>query len=76
MSPIALSHSLPLPRGWPHRVRSAVVQVISLARTSLALTQGWASNSMNPQLRRQQICTESAGTTSNHESGPACQAGS
>jgi len=49
---IALSHSLPLPRGWPRRVRSAVVQVISLARTSLALTQGWASESMNGQLRR------------------------
>src|SRR5436309_15921174 len=44
---------LPLPRGWPGRVRSAVVQVISLARTSLALTQGWASESMNPQLRRE-----------------------
>lgn len=46
-------HPLPLPRGWPRRVRSAVIQVISLARTSLALTRGWASNSMNPQLRRQ-----------------------
>ena len=47
-----LSHYLPLPRGWPRRVRSAVVHVISLARTSLALTQGWASESMNGQLRR------------------------
>src|SRR5881628_1803855 len=53
MPSIALSHSLPLPRGWPRRVRSAVVQVISLARTSLALTQGWASESMNGQLRRE-----------------------
>src|SRR5437867_9087069 len=53
MPPIALSHSLPLPRGWPRYVRSAVVQVISLARTSLALTQSWASESMNHQLRRQ-----------------------
>jgi len=52
MPPIALSHSFPLPRGWPRRVRSAVVQVVSLARTSLALTQGWASESMNGQLRR------------------------
>src|SRR2546425_3318579 len=43
---------LPLPRGWPRRVRSAVVQVISLARASLALTRGWASESMNRQLRR------------------------
>jgi len=53
MSPIALSHSLPLSRGWPRRVRSAVVQVNSLARTSLALTQGWASESMNRELRGQ-----------------------
>jgi len=53
MSPIALPDSLPLPRGWPRRVRSAVVQVISLARTSLALSQGWASESMSPELRQQ-----------------------
>src|SRR6185436_501829 len=53
MLPIALSASLPLPRGWPRRVRSAVVQVISLARTSLALTHGWASESMSPELRQQ-----------------------
>src|SRR5712692_5053437 len=52
MPPIALSHSLPLPRGWARRVRSTVVQVISLARTSLAHTQSWASESMNGQLRR------------------------
>jgi hypothetical protein len=55
-------HPLPLPRGWPRRVRSAVVQVISLARTSLALTQGWASESLNPELRQQaevgRLCQE------------------
>jgi hypothetical protein len=45
--------TLPLPRGWPRRVRSAVVQVISLARTSLAVAQGWASESMSPELRQQ-----------------------
>lgn len=43
---------LPLPQGWPRRVRSAVVQVISLARTSLALSQSWASESLNRELRR------------------------
>ena len=53
MPQIPLSTSLPLPRGWPRRVRSAVVQVISLARTSLALTRGWASESMSPELRQQ-----------------------
>jgi len=52
MRPIALSDSLPLLRGWPRRVRSAVVQVISLARASLALTQGWASENISCQLRR------------------------
>ena len=51
MPPNALS--FPLPRGWPRRVRSAVVHVISLARTSIALTQSWASDSMNHQVRRQ-----------------------
>jgi transposase-like protein len=55
MSPNTPSYSLPLPRGWPRRVRSAVVQVISLARTSLALTQGWASESLNPELRQRAV---------------------
>jgi hypothetical protein len=53
MPPIALSHSLPLPRGWSRRVRSAVVQVISLASISLALNQRWVSESMSPELRQQ-----------------------
>src|SRR5882672_9773022 len=53
MSPNMLSSSLPLPRGWPRRVRSAGRPGhLSLARTSLALTQGLASESMNHQLRR------------------------
>jgi transposase-like protein len=55
MSANTLSYSLPLPRGWPCRVRSAVIQVISLARTSLALTQGWASESLNPELRQRAV---------------------
>jgi hypothetical protein len=48
-----LSTSFPLARGWHHRVRSAVIQVISLARTSLTLTHGWASESLNHALRQQ-----------------------
>ena len=52
MPQIPLSPSLPLPRGWSRRVRSAVVQAISLARTSLALAQSWASESLNPELRQ------------------------
>jgi len=50
---IPVSTSLPLHRGWPRRVRSAVIQVISLARTSLTLTHGWASESLNHELRQQ-----------------------
>ncbi len=42
-----------LPRGWPRRVRSAVVQVITLAGASMAATRGWASDSLNTSLRRQ-----------------------
>jgi hypothetical protein len=53
MSGFARLGALPLPRSWPRRVHSAVVQVISLVRTSLAVTQGWASESMNPELRQQ-----------------------
>ena len=45
-------HPLPLPRGWPRRVRSAVVQVISLARVSLAQTHSWASESLSRELRQ------------------------
>jgi hypothetical protein len=44
--------SLPLPCGWPRRIRSAVIQVISLARTTLTLTYGSASDSLNPELRQ------------------------
>ena len=39
---IAQYHNIPLPKGWPRRVRSAVIQVISLARVTnrIALSQG------------------------------------
>jgi putative transposase len=52
MPGVLLHHPLPLPRGWPRRVRSAVVQVISLAGASMAAVRGWASDSMNSSLRR------------------------
>ena len=31
---------IPLPRGWPRRVRSATLHVISLAQFALAYTRG------------------------------------
>lgn len=52
MPDVAFDLPLPLFRSWPRRVRSAVVQVISLAGASMAATRGWASDSMNPSLRR------------------------
>ena len=31
-----------LPRGWPRRVRSAMLHVIALAQYAMAHTRGWA----------------------------------
>ena len=35
-------HRIPLPRGWPRRVKSAVLHVISLAQYATAYTRSWA----------------------------------
>jgi hypothetical protein len=35
---VARYHTIPLPKGWPRRVRSAVIQVISLARAARRIT--------------------------------------
>ena len=51
MSGIAQKYSIPLPKVWPRRVRSAVIQVISLAHFSLIATRGWAANSWNARVR-------------------------
>ena len=53
-----MSHSprpgpLPLPRGWPRRVRSAAVHAISLANFALPKPLSWAADSLNPRLRLQ-----------------------
>ena len=45
------SPEIPLPRGWPSRVRSAILHVISLAQFTLAYTRGWAANSANSRIR-------------------------
>jgi putative transposase len=42
---------IPLPRGWPSRVKSAVLLVISLGQFTLAYTRGWAGNSPNSRIR-------------------------
>ena len=45
------SPEIPLPRGWPSRVKSAILHVISLAQFTLAYTRGWAANSPNCRIR-------------------------
>jgi hypothetical protein len=42
---------IPLPKSWPHRVRSAVTHTISLAHFSLTSTRSWAANSWNARIR-------------------------
>jgi len=42
---------VPVPRGWPGRVRSAVVHAISLATASMTSARGWAADSWNPRVR-------------------------
>jgi putative transposase len=45
------SAEIPLPRGWPSLVKSAILHVISLAQFTLAYTRGWAANSPNSRIR-------------------------
>lgn len=40
-----------LPRGWPKKVRSAVVHVVSLANAAVTTSRGWAANHWNARVR-------------------------
>jgi putative transposase len=40
-----------LPKNWKRGVRSAVLNVISLAQLSIAYARGWAANSINARVR-------------------------
>jgi hypothetical protein len=51
MTKQADSLRIPLPRGWPSRVKSAMLHVISLAQFALAYTRGWAVNSQVARVR-------------------------
>ena len=42
--------SIPLPKRWSRRVRSAVIHAISLAHFSLTSTRSWAANSWNARI--------------------------
>ncbi len=41
----------PLPKGWPNRIRSGVIHVISLAHFSLTFARSVAANSINARIR-------------------------
>ena len=43
--------TIPLPKSWASRVKSAILQVISLAQFTMAYTRGWAANSPNSRIR-------------------------
>jgi transposase len=47
----APTKKIQLPDKWPATVKSAVLQVISLAQYAAAYTRGWAANSPNARLR-------------------------
>ena len=40
-----------LPRGWPRRVRSAVIHAISLAHFFLTASRSWVVNNWNARIR-------------------------
>ena len=43
--------TIPLPKSWASRVKSAILQVISLAQFTMSYTRGWAANSPNSRIR-------------------------
>ena len=45
------SPTIPLPRSWTSRVKSAILHAISLAQFTMAHTRGWAANSPNSRIR-------------------------
>ena len=47
-----LVRNLPLPNGWPARLRSSVVHAVSLAHFSLTFARGVAANSVNKRIRQ------------------------
>ena len=49
-----LQRRIPLPKGWPRRIRSAIVQTISPAHFSITYTRSCAANSLNARIRLKQ----------------------
>ncbi len=42
---------IPLPKGWPRLVKSALLHVFSLAHYALISARGWAADGLNPRAR-------------------------
>ena len=53
MATEASSDDVPLPKSWPANVKSAVLQVISLAHLAIIYSRSWAANSTNARVRLQ-----------------------
>ena len=51
MAKHVILQEIPLPRMWPRTVKSAMLQVISLAQYTAALTRSWAVNSPIARMR-------------------------
>ncbi len=43
--------TIPLPKGWPSHVKSAVLHIISLAHFSITHARGWAANSVSERVQ-------------------------
>jgi hypothetical protein len=44
---------VPLPTNWPSNVRSAILQVVSLARVAIIYSRRWASDRVSSRVRLQ-----------------------
>ncbi len=53
MATTRLDHALPLPKGWPRRVRSAVIHAVSMANVVFTVTRSQAENHFNARVRLQ-----------------------
>jgi hypothetical protein len=51
-SPVAL-----LPKGWPDKVKTSVLHIISLAHFTFVFTRSWAANSVNERVRLKAECS-------------------
>ena len=65
------SPEIPLPRGWPSRVKSAILHVISLGQFTLAYTRGWAATPSCSRSRPSRMCSVSAWRPPRGPHGPS-----